>query len=212
MVRSPAYAGRVTEATRRYHHGNVRAEILAAAVDAIATSGVSGVSMRELARRVGVTHGAASHHFGDKTGLLTALAAEGYRLLADALRAAWEERHDFGDVGVAYVRFCTTNPSHFDVMFRADLHRSDDPELLEARMSAGEILYGAAGDVADAAGGDAKRAGVAAWAYVHGIATLWRDGNLPADVASDPVQLTREIGPFLFQSSSAAKRRTRRRR
>ena len=190
-------------AERAYHHGNVRAEMLAAAVEAVSESGAGGLSLRELARRVGVTHGAASHHFGDKTGLLTALAVEGYRLLAAALDAAWGVRNRFDDVGIAYVRFAVDHPAHFQVMFRPELYRAGDPELLAAKAAAGAVLYESARQVADAAGGDEVRAGVAAWAYVHGIATLWLDGNLPAAVG-DPVALTAEIGPFLFQASSAA--------
>ena len=192
---------------RSYHHGNVREEALRAALDVIAESGTAAVSLRELARRVGVTHGAAAHHFGDKTGLLTALASEGFRRLADALQAAWDEHGDFGQVGVAYVRFAVEQPAYFDVMFRPELYRADDPEVLEARLASGAVLYRSAEQVADAAGGDTAVAGVAAWAYVHGIATLWRDGNLPPGLADDPVGLAERIGPLLFQASAAAKRR-----
>ena len=201
---------------RPYHHGNLRAELVSAAVEAVAEGGAAGLSLRELARRVGVTHGAASHHFGDKTGLLTAVAAEGFRLLAAALTAAWEQDHRFEDVGVAYVRFAVERPGHFEVMFRPELSRPDDPGLLEAKAASGHVLYESARQVADAAGGDEVRAGVAAWAYVHGITTLWRDGNLPSPLGDDPVRLVGEIGTYLFQSSAAAGRsrstRARRRR
>jgi AcrR family transcriptional regulator len=173
-----------------------------AAVAAIGESGAAAVSLRELSRRVGVTHGAAAHHFGDKSGLMTAVATDGYRLLAAALEAAATDG-DFGDVGVAYVRFATEHPAHFDVMFRPELYRVDDPELRQARRRTAAVLYGSAEAVADAAGGDAHRAGVAAWAYVHGIATLWRDDNLPRRFA-DPVDLAEDVVPYLFQASAAA--------
>lgn len=88
-------------------------------------------------------------------------------------------------------------------MFRPELYRADEPDLVAAKAAAGAALYDSARQVADAAGGDEVRAGVAAWAYVHGIATLWLDGNLPPALG-DPVALTAEIGPFLFQASSAA--------
>ena len=64
------------------------------------------------ARRAGVTHAAATYHFGDRAGLLTAVAAEGYRLLAEALRGAQEIRGSFLEVGVAYVRFAVTHRAH----------------------------------------------------------------------------------------------------
>ncbi len=73
---------------RPYHHGDLRQAVLDAAVAAITEAGPAAVSLRELARRAGVSHAAPAHHFGDKAGLLTALAAEGYDLLADALHTA----------------------------------------------------------------------------------------------------------------------------
>ena len=192
---------------RPYHHGNVRAEVLAAALDAIAENGAASVSLRDLARRVGITHGAASHHFGDKAGVLRAVAAEGYGLLADDLERA-AAAGDFGDVGVAYVRFAVHHPAHFEVMFRPELYRPDDEQVMEAKTRSAAALYESARQVADAAGGDHHRAGVAGWALVHGIATLWREGNLPPDLR-DPVALAEQIGPYLFQSSKAARQRKR---
>ena len=73
---------------RPYHHGHLRQAILAAAIDALTESGPARLSLRELARRAGVSHAAPAHHFGDKAGLLTAVAAQGYDLLADTLSAA----------------------------------------------------------------------------------------------------------------------------
>lgn len=188
-----------------YHHGNVRAAMLDAAVEALAEHGVASISLRELARRVGVTHAAARHHFGDKTGLLTAVASDGFHLLAEALGDAWLATQDFGRVGVAYVQFAVDHRAYFDVMFRPELYRADDPELRTARDLAGRVLFLAAGQVADAADGDETRAGVAAWAYVHGIATLWRDGNLPRQAGDDPVALTADLAPLLFQASKASR-------
>lgn len=196
-------------ASRPYHHGNVRSEVLAAALEAVGEGGVASVSLRDLARRVGITHGAASHHFGDKAGVLRAVAAEGYGLLADYLEEA-ASSGDFGDVGVAYVRFAADHPSHFEVMFRPDLYRPEDEQLMEAKARSAAALYESARQVADAAGGDHHKAGVAGWALVHGIATLWRDGNLPPDLG-DPVALAEEVGPYLFQASRAAQRRSARR-
>lgn len=189
-----------------YHHGNVRSKVLTAAVKAITEGDATSVSLRDLARRVGVTHGAVAHHFGDKTGVLTALAAGGFRLLTGELALAWESTGRFEKVGEAYVRFATRWPAHFEVMFRPELHRADDPELVEAKGAAGRVLFESARQVVDATGGDQVHAAVAGWAYAHGIAVLWRDGNLPPEVGNDPVRLMWEIGPYLFQASDYAKR------
>jgi AcrR family transcriptional regulator len=174
-----------------------------AALRAIEEKGAALISLRELARRVGVTNAAAAHHFGDKAGLLTAIAAQGFVVLAGYVEAAAEEG-DFGDVGVAYVRFARDRPAHFEVMFRPELYRTEDREVLEARARTAAALYGSAADVADAADGDQQKAAIAGWALVHGIATLWRDRNLPQE-NNDPVALAEQITPYLFQRSAAAR-------
>jgi len=189
-----------------YHHGNLREELLRAAVAAIEEDGPAAVSLRALARRVGVTHAAPTHHFGDKAGLLTAVAAEGFRLLAEEAADAWERTGNFLDVGLAYVRFATTHRAHFEVMYRPDLYRADDPEVAAARDTASTVLLGSASQVTDATGGDGMGAVVAGWSLMHGLATLWLNGNLPPELGDDPVAIGRRIGVFLFQASEAARR------
>src|SRR5215510_11724381 len=103
--------------SRRYHHGNLRAELLAAAVAEIDEVGPAAMSLRRVAARAGVTHPAVAHHFGDKTGLLTALAVEGHRRLAGALADAGGPAADLAAMGVAYLRFAHGHRADFDVMF-----------------------------------------------------------------------------------------------
>lgn len=79
---------------RAYHHGDLRRALLTAALDAIAQEGPDALSLRDLARRAGVSHAAPAHHFKDRTGLLTAVAAEGYALFADALAEAPTSRSE----------------------------------------------------------------------------------------------------------------------
>src|SRR6266536_5182875 len=85
ILLATSYAGWM--AKRAYHHGDLRRALLVAAVEVIEESGPAALSLRDLARRAGVSHAAPQHHFGDKAGLLTAVAAEGYRRLATALEA-----------------------------------------------------------------------------------------------------------------------------
>ena len=84
-VKIPGYDGRMSRDT--YHHGDLKAVILAKAAALVAERGADGISLRELARAAGVSHAAPAHHFTDRRGLFTALAAQGWLLLADALRA-----------------------------------------------------------------------------------------------------------------------------
>lgn len=180
-----------------YHHGQLRAAVLDAAVEVIEADGLGTLSLRDLARRAGVSHAAPAHHFGDRAGLLTTLAADGYRLLAEALAAAGG---DFREVGVAYVRFAVTHRAHFQVMFRPDLYRADDPELVEAQRRASAILYGGAASLRP----DARATGLAAWSLVHGFATLWNAGVLPDDVGDDVDTAARRIAGILFPRGADA--------
>lgn len=176
---------------RPYHHGDVRPAVLRATVDAITERGAAAMSLRDVARRAGVTHTAAAYHFGDKAGLLTAVAAEGYELLGAALDEAAAEQ-SFLEVGVAYVRFAVTHPAHFEVMFQPHLYRGDDAELRVARSRTSTLLYGTA-DATD----EQLAAGVAAWSIVHGVATLWLNGSLPARLGDDPEEIARLVAVHL---------------
>ncbi|HEX6337386.1 MAG TPA: TetR/AcrR family transcriptional regulator [Jiangellaceae bacterium] len=184
---------------RPYHHGDLRRAVLAAAVATINEAGPAGVSLRDLARRAGVSHAAPAHHFGDKAGVLSALAAEGFDLLADELTAALQRTRDFLEVGVAYVRFAVEHRAHFEVMFRPDLYHPDDRAVLAARERASEALAGGIGSLPEQqAGPDARLAGIAAWSLVHGFATLWLNGALPPELGDNPETVARAVAAILF--------------
>jgi AcrR family transcriptional regulator len=178
--------------TRPYHHGDLRAALLRAAVEAIGQAGPAAMSLRDVARRAGVSHAAAAYHFGDKAGLLTAVAAEGYRMLTQELQHARDARRGFLEVGVAYVRFAVSHRAHFEVMYRPELYRPDDTEVRQARAGAAVLLYGTASP-----DGGQLAAGAAAWSLVHGLATLWLNDNLPRQLGTDPEEITRLIAPYL---------------
>jgi AcrR family transcriptional regulator len=182
----------MTSQPRPYHHGDLRRALIDAAVETIAVVGPSAMSMRSVARRAGVTHAAATYHFGDKAGLLTAVAAEGYRLLGDELDAARREHTSFLEVGVAYVRFAVGHRAHFEIMYRPELYRPDSDDVREARARTALILYGT-----EQADRTQVAAGVAAWAFVHGLATLWLAGNLPGELGDDPEAITRAVAAHL---------------
>jgi AcrR family transcriptional regulator len=189
---------------RPYHHGDLRRALLDAALAEIAERGPGQISLREVARTVGVSHAAPRHHFGDKGGLLTAVAVEGFELLAFELGEAWQSSRSFLEVGVAYVRFALAHRAHFDVMFRPELLRDDDPALEAARQVTGDLLYGPVTTLARAESGtDPRTPAIAAWSLVHGLATLWLTHNLPADIGSDPDDLVRAVARHLFMPTGA---------
>jgi AcrR family transcriptional regulator len=200
-----ASADTTKPASRRpYHHGDLRRAVLTAALDVIAADGPSTLSLRDLARRAGVSHAAPAHHFGDRTGLLTAIAAEGFGLLATALR----EAPDLKEAGVRYVRFAREHPAHFQVMFAPGLLRADDLELTTARALAGDALREAVSAVHPEGthpgthpGIEPRLAGVAAWSLAHGFATLLLGHNLDGPVGDqDPEEVFRTLAGMLFRA------------
>ncbi|MFF7446209.1 MULTISPECIES: WHG domain-containing protein [unclassified Streptomyces] len=189
-----------TASRRPYHHGDLRRAVLSAALDVIAADGPAALSLRDLARRAGVSHAAPAHHFGDRTGLLTAIAAEGFGLLASTLR----ETADLKEAGVRYVRFAREHPAHFQVMFAPGLLRPDDLELTTARALAGDALREAVSQVdPEGLGLDPRLAGVAAWSLAHGFATLLLGHNLDGPVGEkDPEDVFRTLATMLFRPST----------
>lgn len=183
---------------RPYHHGDLRRAILTAALDAITADGPGGLSLRDLARRAGVSHAAPAHHFKDRTGLLTAIAAEGFGLLAGTLG----EATDLKDAGVRYVRFAREHPAHFQVMFAPGLLRPDDLELTTARALATDALRTSVSGVrSEGFGIDTRLAGIAAWSLAHGFATLLLGHNLDGPVGDkDPEEVFRTLAATLFRS------------
>ncbi|MGO3152740.1 MAG: TetR/AcrR family transcriptional regulator [Galactobacter sp.] len=178
-----------------YHHGDLRAQVLSSAAELIDEVGADGISLRELARRAGVSHAAPAHHFGDRKGLLTALAARGFDLLADALLASVEgERFDL--TAVAYVNFAVTHRGYYAVMFRPDLLDGENAALVAAQSQALKRLEdGLATVSADRVRVDEEDARRSAWALVHGLASLINAGVLPGD---DPESLVRAGARQLF--------------
>lgn len=186
---------------RPYHHRDLRHAVLTAAVGVIRDQGPTAVSLRDLARRAGVSHAAPAHHFGDKAGLLTAIAAEGHELLAAALAEARPGPDtDLADVGAAYVGFAVAHPAHFEVMYRTDLLRNDDPDLVAARAHAGELLATGISALPGPAR-DATDAALAAWSLAHGFATLLLTGSATRMIGDrDPHTAFRAVARHLFST------------
>ncbi|MBV9089961.1 MAG: TetR/AcrR family transcriptional regulator [Mycobacteriaceae bacterium] len=181
----------------QYHHGDLRSVILAETARLVAERGADGVSLRQLAREAGVSHAAPAHHFTDRRGLFTALAAEGFWLLCGALKAA---RPSFVDAALAYVRFAIEHPGHYAVMFDRSLVDTGDPELTAAESATGRELSQGVATLADPhAKADRPGAELAAWSLVHGFALLWLNNSVPGAFATvDPMITVERIARMLF--------------
>jgi AcrR family transcriptional regulator len=163
---------------KRYHHGNLRAALLARAEQKLSRDGARTLSLRELARDVGVSHGAPREHFRNKQALLDALAETGFRRLGQELEAAMAGNHgSFTEqltvFAQTYVRFASRQPAMLELMF-ASLHRPGaDPSLHEAndRAFSGPItLIADAQSNGDIAADDPDRIGIAVLATLQGLA------------------------------------------
>lgn len=154
-----------------YHHGDLRAALLAAGEAELADKGVEGFSLRSVAKRAGVSHAAPAHHFGDTGGLLTALAAEGFTRFQDTLDArevgAADARDKAVRAGLGYLEFAMTRPALFRLVFSSARPDFASPELLAAANRAYDHLVGL---VTVLGGGETDV--VALWATSHGIADL----------------------------------------
>jgi AcrR family transcriptional regulator len=130
--------------TDRYHHGDLPNALRGAAVDVIKERGLGAFSLREVARRAGVSHTAPAHHFGDVRGLLTAVATEGFDTLHQVTSEAAAKFDDpveqLQAIGEAYVGLARSHPAHCEVMFRRDLIDGDDERLTECGLEAYAVL------------------------------------------------------------------------
>jgi AcrR family transcriptional regulator len=179
-----------------YHHGSLRAALIAAGEAELAETGVADFSLRAVAKRVGVSHSAPAHHFGDAKGLLSLLAASGYErfLAAMEARAAAAEatpRARLIASGLAYVEFAAQAPALFKLMFASDRVKADTPELAAASAAAfGHLadsvakLHGVS-PFEDAA---AMTDVIAAWSLVHGFAELVNAGRLKQIAHQSPAE------------------------
>ena len=123
----------MTSGDKRYHHGSLRDALLTAGDEVLAERGFKGFTMRECARRAGVSHAAPKHHFGSTAGFLTQLAAVGFgrlcTLLRENLGKSDDPDEDYAATTRTYLHFAEAYPEHFRIMFRCDLIDGDDPVL-----------------------------------------------------------------------------------
>jgi AcrR family transcriptional regulator len=211
MSRSSALSG--SAARGSYHHGDLRRTLIEAALDVIATGGPGHVSLRALARSAGVSHAAPAHHFGDKSGVFTAIATEGFELLYESqmrTSGGMDPGETLLPLAVNYVLFAIEHPSHYEVMWRPDLYDAGDPGLVAARQRVFEVLY------QSVAAGTGEREPVrfrgavaAAWSIVHGFATLWLGGNLEQFLGTDPAAASDEVARGLLAIANVTARQLR---
>jgi AcrR family transcriptional regulator len=185
-----------------YHHGDLRHALIQASLALIAEEGFAALTLREVARRAGVTHAAPYRHFADKEALLAAVAEEGFRTMAAQMRERMASERSpterLAACGVAYVLFALQHPAHFRVMFGPHFTRRADHEVLaqEGGNAFGLLVQSLtegqqAGELRE---GEPMPLALMAWSLVHGLASLLVDGKLQ-HVVQGPEQ-AEEIARF----------------
>ena len=197
-ARVPGRRTAVEKKRGRYHHGDLRRALLDAALEVLSREDPSALTLREVARRAGVTHAAPYRHFADKQALLAAVAEEGFRMLTAAMReraapVRGDPRLQLEAIGVAYVQFATSQRAHFQVMFGNDVDWSrPHAQLEETADCCFEVLISAVQSCQEAGlvrAGDPLVPALCAWSMVHGLSELIANGQFNAlDMPVPPVE------------------------
>ncbi len=173
--------------TDSYHHGALRKALIDTGLELISEKGISGFTLREVAKRTGVSTAAPYHHFKDKAELLQAMSAEGWRMLGERFKAAFSTLETpsarLRAIGELYIRFAIEYTPYFRVMSRPDLYCSQGScDQGEATgLTVFEMLRSAVAGcfpVKKNDDPDLQEMVLHAWVMVHGFATLWIDGSL----------------------------------
>ncbi len=187
----------VSRSSATYHHGNLQAALEDAALSLLETRPAAKISLREVARRAGVSHNAPYHHFGDRAALLGAL---GVRAMADLLAAQEEAvaaesgpRDRLRALGMAYVAYAADHPQAFSLVFDPEYCATGEPSAEMAPLIArnGELLGGEVAALVaepDYAGRDPQALAAALWSTVHGMAQLVTFGHLPREAAEPALE------------------------
>ncbi|MEV0062240.1 TetR/AcrR family transcriptional regulator [Nocardia sp. NPDC050718] len=180
----------MAQSSTSYHHGDLPSALVRAAVELLEEDGAADLSLRAAARRAGVSTAAPYRHFADRDALLSAVAAVGYRDLAEQLVAASptpSTSEDLAAIAVAYVRFALARPALFRVMF-SDPCDPTSPERVAATTAIHEYVRAIVRQVFP--DGDEDSLATAMWALVHGLAFLYLHGKFDPDGLDDRVRAT----------------------
>ena len=173
-----------------YHHGNVKEALVLAAVQLLQSEPVQNLTLRRLAKEVGITPTAVYNHFSDKDALVAAIKMEGFDKFNQYLRQHCSEVNDpekiFLELGIAYYRFSREFPSQFDVLFNYRIpQESNTEELIETACQSQDLLKEVIRAIMIKRNKEYNeetliRASVLAWTQIHGLVTLTASGAITA--------------------------------
>ena len=182
---------------RSYHHGDLKAALVEAAAGIVRTKGLEALTIRDVAKRTGVSAAAPYRHFQDRRALIAAVAERGFIRLQQAMSAAMGSargRHGFKQVALAYMNFGLENPAEYRVMFGPDM--ADTTDFPSLRETSRAVLGGVAEAVKQlqkeglVGKGDAWLIAAALWSTLHGLVMLVLDGQI--ETLADTDELVEE--------------------
>ncbi len=197
-----------------YHHGDLKKALISTAIGIVEGEGVEGLTMRKAARRAGVSHAAPAHHFGDRNGLLAAIAKQGFGLLSGAMRRAAEECGSsdaltrFKAAGMAYIEFAAAHAAYFKIMHHplfAD--KSPYPDLELASRETFDLIVAEISECRRQGffqKADVREMALFAWTTVHGFASLAVNGQIRSKgYTRDLSTLADSVTGMIFQGLRA---------
>ncbi|MGJ3191809.1 TetR/AcrR family transcriptional regulator [Paenarthrobacter sp. FR1] len=180
-----------------YHHGKLREALLERAMETIEEAGVDGLSLRQLARDVNVSHGAPAKHFRDKQALIDALALAGFESMNRRIHGAAQSgdhlRGRFVGVAQAYVDFAVAHPALLSVMYSTKHHPDSSAELRstgEQGIQVAQAMITEAQEAGDLAAGDPETLAMVCFVSLHGAAVLAAGKHLDGTTVEDVVAAT----------------------
>lgn len=195
-----------------YHHGNLRQVLLDAAAEAVEEEGLAALSLRAVARKVGVSHGAPARHFPDKAALLTALATEALERFQAAMTQASEQGdsalESYRAMGRCYVRFAIENPAYFHIVGRPEYYSAGDEAFARGYQEFFDTMRAAAAAAQRESGVeelDPQAFLISTWAMAHGLASLWLEGTLEDRIGPVDIEaIAADAFDVIFARNAAA--------
>ncbi len=188
--------------SKPYHHGDLKNALIAAGLQLLRERGVTGLNLREVARIAGVSHTAPYRHFPDKQALISAIAVEGFEMLAAAIRNVDAQNYPttvdrLASAGAAYVQFAIEHPAHIAIMFNRENMRTDNPELYKLSKVGFEYLV--THILAGQSNGELPpmepiEVAKCLWASLHGLALLVIEGQFVLPPTNEVATAVEAIG------------------
>jgi len=214
MSKPQAHSAAPAQPATRYHHGDLRRALIDTALAMVTEEGAWNFTLREVARRAGVSHAAPYNHFEDKSALLAEVAVLGFESLRQTMETAARgqprsARQAFAAIGAAYVRFGVEHPAHYRLMFGAELAEKARNSTLQAASDATFAVLTGVLERGQASGqvrrGAVRDQALAAWSLVHGLTTLLIDQRVSFLGVSidDAERHARQAGMALFEGLRA---------